>query len=222
MGSARGAVREWCNGPKEVIVSQNPSPESPEPFGSPSTPSSGGEPEYPNPFSENSGSTGSASWQASDAGPSPYGSYERGAGYQGQTGGPGAPAGGGPYPRYVGAAPPPLSPQEERTWGMAAHGISLAAMLFSAGVLGFVGALVIYLIYRDRGPYVRSQTAAALNIQIAVAIGSVLSYLLMVVLIGFFTIVVVFIAGIVLHIIGLVKSSNGEWWNPGIIPRFVR
>lgn len=105
---------------------------------------------------------------------------------------------------------------------MAAYGVGLAAMLFSAGVLGFVGALVIYLLYRDRGAYVRSQSANALNIQIAVAIGSILSYILMFVLIGFITIFVVVVAGLVLNLIGLTKASSGEWWTPPVVPRFVQ
>src|SRR5690349_14718235 len=52
------------------------------------------------------------------------------------------------------APPNPMSPTEERTIGTVAHGGTLAATILSGGTLGFVCALVIYLIYKDRGPFV--------------------------------------------------------------------
>ncbi len=116
----------------------------------------------------------------------------------------------------------PMSPQDERTWSMATHGITLAALVLSGGTLGFVAALVMYLVYRDRGPYIRAYTANALNIQIVTAVGALISFVLMFVLIGFFTIVVVGVYAVVLHIIGMVKASNGEWWDPPLTPKFVR
>lgn len=135
-------------------------------------------------------------------------------------------------PAYGTPTPPPptayaapqaqMTPQEERTWSVATHGITLAALLLSGGTLGFVAALVLYLVYRDRGPYIRANTANALNIQIITAIGALISFILMFVLIGFFTIVVVGIYAVVLHIIGMVKANNGEWWDPPLTPKFVR
>ena len=63
-----------------------------------------------------------------------------------------------------------MSPSEERTTGMLAHGVALGATVLSGGFLGFVAALVMYLIYRDRGPFVRRHSANALNIQIIAGI----------------------------------------------------
>ncbi len=48
------------------------------------------------------------------------------------------------------ARPGAVSPSEERTMGMLAHAIPLVAMVVSAGVLGFVASLGLYLIYKDR------------------------------------------------------------------------
>jgi hypothetical protein len=48
-----------------------------------------------------------------------------------------------------------MKPSDERTAGMAAHGGTLAATILSSGSLGFVCALVLYLVFRDRGPFVR-------------------------------------------------------------------
>ncbi len=95
-------------------------------------------------------------------------------------------------------------------------------MVISAGTLGFVGSLVIYLVYKDRGPFVRAHAANSLNIQITTAIGVVVSFILMFVLVGFVTIFLVGIYAFVMHIIGMVKANNGEWWNPPFTPRFVK
>ncbi|MBT9258054.1 DUF4870 domain-containing protein [Phycicoccus sp. MAQZ13P-2] len=123
-------------------------------------------------------------------------------------------------PQYASAAP--LTAQEEKTWALLSHAAGLVAMVVSAGTLGFVGSLVIYLVYKDRGPFVRAHAANSLNIQITTAIGVVVSFILMFVLVGFVTIFLVGIYAFVMHIIGMVKANNGEWWNPPFTPRFVK
>ncbi|GGL26399.1 DUF4870 domain-containing protein [Phycicoccus endophyticus] len=125
-----------------------------------------------------------------------------------------------PPPGYPVAAP--MSPQEEKTWGMASHGIALAATVLSAGTLGFVAALVIYLVVKDRGPFVRAHTANALNVQIIVGIVLLVSFPLMLVLVGFVTYPAACVFAVVVHILGMVKASNGEWWDPPLTPKFVR
>ncbi|WP_240917985.1 DUF4870 domain-containing protein [Phycicoccus sp. HDW14] len=125
-----------------------------------------------------------------------------------------------PYAAPVAAAP--MSPQDEKTWGMAAHGIALAATVFSGGFLSFVAALVMYLIVKDRGPFVRAHTANALNVQILVGIVFVVSIPLMFVLIGFFTFAAAWVFAVVVHIVGIIKANNGEWWDPPMTPKFVR
>ena len=118
---------------------------------------------------------------------------------------------------------PAISPEQERTWGAVAHGAAVGAMLLSAGVLGFVGSLAIYLMYKDRGPFVRAHAANSLNVQITMLIWLVVSVPL-VLLLGL-GIVIMFVAPFVagaLHVLGMVKAMNGEWWNPPLTPRFVR
>jgi uncharacterized protein len=134
-----------------------------------------------------------------------------------------------PPPAYAGAtpgtavAPPnPLSPTEERTTGVLAHGVALGATVLSGGVLGFVAALVMYLIYRDRGPFVRAHTANALNIQIIAGIVMLISLPLMIILVGFLTFGLAWLFAVILHVIGMVKSNNGEWWTPPLTPQFVK
>lgn len=116
-----------------------------------------------------------------------------------------------------------MSPQDERTWGAIAHGAAVAAMILSAGFLGFLGSLAVYVIHKDRGPFVRAHAANSLNVQITMFIWIVVSIPLILLLgLGLLTLVAApFVAGL-LHVIGAMKAYQGEWWNPPLTPHFVK
>ena len=121
------------------------------------------------------------------------------------------------------AAPPAsISPAQERTLGAVAHGVPLVAMVLSAGLLGFVGSLVIYMMYKDRGPFVRQHAANSLNVQIITGIVLLISFPLMLLLVGFVTYALALVFAFVMHLLGAIKANNGEWWDPPMTPRFVR
>jgi uncharacterized Tic20 family protein len=122
-----------------------------------------------------------------------------------------------PYAVQPGA----VSPAEERTMGTLAHAIPLVAMVVSAGLLGFVASLVLYLIYKDRGPFARENAANSLNIQITTGIVLLVSIPLMLILIGFLTFGIAIVVAFVLHLIGALKANRGEWWRPPLTLRFV-
>ena len=94
-------------------------------------------------------------------------------------------------------------------------------MVLSAGFLGFVGSLVIYLIYKDRGPFARQHAANSLNIQLTTLIVLLVSLPLMLVLVGFVTFAAAFVVAFVLHVIGAMKANSGQWWTPPMTIRFV-
>ena len=102
-------------------------------------------------------------------------------------------------------------------------------MILSAGTLGFVAALVVYLIYKDKGPFIRQHSADAVNIQLnslmwAVIFG-VVGAILAIVLVGFLfwaLIGAIPVVALILHVIGAIKAYNGEiHWSPFTI-RFVK
>jgi uncharacterized Tic20 family protein len=117
--------------------------------------------------------------------------------------------------------PPTVSPSEERTMGMLAHAIPLVAMVLSAGALGFVASLILYLIYKDRGPFARENAANSLNVQITTGIVLLVSIPLMFVLVGFLTFAAALVVAFVLHLIGALKANRGEWWRPPMTLRLV-
>jgi len=124
-------------------------------------------------------------------------------------------------PSY-GEAARPMSQQDEKTWATLTHAISAIAMVASAGTLGFIASLVIYLVCKDRGPFVRAHAANAVNVQLTALIGLLVSGVLMLVLVGFVTYAIVVVAAVVIHVIAALRANAGEWYNPPCTIRFVR
>jgi uncharacterized Tic20 family protein len=130
------------------------------------------------------------------------------------------PGQGHPAP-VAGYGPGVLDPAQQRQWGMLSHLIPLIAMVLSAGTLGFVGSLVIYVMYKERGDFVRQHAANSLNIQIITGIFLLVSFPLMLVLVGFVTYFVALAFAFVLHVIGALRANEGQLWSPPFTPRFV-
>jgi uncharacterized Tic20 family protein len=116
-----------------------------------------------------------------------------------------------------------LTPDQERTWAVGTHVITGAATVLSAGTLGFVAALVVYVIYKDRGPFVRRAAANSMNIQI----NGLLWYVAVAVLgvftlgVGWFLFAAIPIVMVILHVIAAMKNAQGEWYDPPFTIRFL-
>ncbi|MCT1606126.1 DUF4870 domain-containing protein [Nesterenkonia massiliensis] len=65
------------------------------------------------------------------------------------------------------ASAPPLTPAEDRRWATLAH---------FGGVAGCVPALVIWLVFRDRGPFTAQESKEALNYTLPLTIIMLLFY----------------------------------------------
>lgn len=146
------------------------------------------------------------------------------AGVPQQQTGPGVP---GPQPPHPYGAAYPVSyagpsgvmtASDERTWGTLSH-----VAPFVGGIVGlpFLGALVVFLIYKDRSAFVRRHALESLNFQLTLLIGYVISAVLMLVLIGFVTAAALALASIVLQILGAVAASRGEDFRYPLTIRFV-
>ncbi|WP_416377529.1 DUF4870 domain-containing protein [Arthrobacter sp. JZ12] len=72
---------------------------------------------------------------------------------------------------FEGASPSalPLTPSEDRQWATLAHFL---------GILGFVPSLVIFLIFRDRGPFTEQESREAFNFTFPPSIAAGLALLL--------------------------------------------
>ncbi|WP_372699221.1 DUF4870 domain-containing protein [Arthrobacter sp. JSM 101049] len=82
------------------------------------------------------------------------------------------------------SAPLPLTPSEDRQWATIAH---------FGGILGCIPSGIIYLVYRDRGPFTAQESKEALNFTLPLTVLALLSNLLMLIPVvgGVFAIVAV-------------------------------
>lgn len=76
-----------------------------------------------------------------------------------------------PRPQYQSASSTalPLTPSEDRRWATLAH---------FGGILGCIPSLVIYLIFKDRGPFTAQESKEALNFTLPLTIAAVIVNLL--------------------------------------------
>ena len=113
----------------------------------------------------------------------------------GRTREPGDTTGDAPPPGSIG--PGAMSAQDERTWSIIAHLSVLAALV---GLMP-LGALVVWLIYKDRSPRVGFHALQALWYQIAwlviLVVGWTITFVLSFILIGLLLIPVMLIASLV-------------------------
>ncbi|MBH0009140.1 DUF4870 domain-containing protein [Salinibacterium sp. UTAS2018] len=101
------------------------------------------------------------------------------------------------------AAPQPaaqLTTAEDNQWASFAH---------LGGILGFLPALIIWLVFKDRGAFTNTEAKEALNFQITVAIAYVISNILIAVVIGGILLPIVFIVSVIFSIIGFTKAKDG-------------
>ena len=130
------------------------------------------------------------------------------------------------------AQPSTMSAEDERTWGAISHAGAVVAMICSAGFLGFLASIAVYVIHKDRGPVVRSHAANSINIQITMFIWllvlGILTIPIAIFTLGLGLVVMLpalaaaFVVAGILHVIGAVKAYNGEWWTPPLTPQFVK
>jgi uncharacterized protein len=130
--------------------------------------------------------------------------------------------------------PAPLSPGDERTWGMLAH-LSVLANLVT-GFLGPVAALVIYLYYKDRSRFVAYHAMQSMVFQLvwwvgggalagaAWAISGVLSAVLIGCLLMPIALLISFIplAALVYGVIGAIQTNQGQDFRYWLIGDWVR
>ena len=114
---------------------------------------------------------------------------------------------GSPVPPAYGHAPQPygvvpMNPSEARMWSVFAH--------LGGTFLSFLVPLVIYVVFKDRDPFVRRHSSAALNFHITLAIGYLVSAVLMLVLIGFLLAALLWVMALVFTIMASIAASDGR------------
>ncbi|HET6429028.1 MAG TPA: DUF4870 domain-containing protein [Phycisphaerae bacterium] len=124
--------------------------------------------------------------------------------------------------------PPPTAPagamsdKDARMWAMFCH---LGGLLILFQIVPFANALaplIIWLIHKDKSPFIDDQGKEALNFQIAVSIAVVVCIPLFFVLIGILLLVAVVIANVVFAITATLKANAGERYRYPYTIRFIK
>ena len=111
------------------------------------------------------------------------------------------------------AAGAPLSREQDVQWGSFAH---------LGGVLGFLPSLIIWLVFKDRGSFTDTEAKEALNFQITIAFGYLLSLILLAVFIGALLWWAVWIVSVVFSIIAFLRAKDGNHYRYPFAIRLVK
>ena len=117
----------------------------------------------------------------------------------------------GPYGGSQPSQPP--SPSHEKMWATLIH---VGGIFF-----GVLPPLIGYLVFKDRGPFVRAHAAAALNFQITILIAYVVGVILIFVVVGLLIIAAAWVLSIVLAIMAAMSANRGEWYRYPVAFTFV-
>lgn len=124
---------------------------------------------------------------------------------------------------------------DEKLWAILAHLGMLIGTVSSAGLVGWLIPLVIYLVYKDKSLFVRNAAAGSLNFAIVMFalgliaaissfIGVLLSFLIIplaLVLVAILIGIYIYIGGIVFPILAAVKVNNGQNYTYPLTPTII-
>jgi hypothetical protein len=83
----------------------------------------------------------------------------------------------------------------------------IAAVCHLAGIVGFLGPLIVWLLKKDEHPFIDSQGRKALNFQLTILICAVI---LLMLLFTAYLLPFLFVANIIICVIACVKASDGK------------
>ncbi|WP_341954532.1 DUF4870 domain-containing protein [Salinibacterium sp. TMP30] len=108
----------------------------------------------------------------------------------------------------------PMSPSDEKLWSTLIH---IGGIFFA-----FIPALVGYLVFKDRGPFVRAHTRTALNFQITMYIGFFLGGILSIAGIGVLIILAIGVIIVIFSIIAAIAANNGQAYSYPLTFAFIK
>ena len=106
-----------------------------------------------------------------------------------------------------------LSPEQDVQWGSFAH---------LGGVLGILPSLIIWLVFKDRGSFTNTEAKEALNFQITLVFGYIISAILWIVFVGYLLTWAVWIVGVVFSIIAFLQVKDGKHYRYPFAIRLIK
>lgn len=114
----------------------------------------------------------------------------------------------------------PLTAAQDIQYASFAHLGGIAVII--GGWLGWVPALIIWLIFKDRGRFTNTEAKEALNFQITIAIAMVVGYITAAFIIGFLIILAAVVLSVVFSILGYLKAKDGVPYRYPFAFRFIK
>ncbi len=109
---------------------------------------------------------------------------------------------------------PSMTNGEERSVAALAHLSAIIAMIVSAGWLSFVGPLVVWVLYKDKSPFVRAAAAGSFNFNIWAWVINIVAWIMAFTVILLPVSIILWIVAAMMtlwcHIRGALKASRGE------------
>jgi uncharacterized protein len=121
------------------------------------------------------------------------------------------------YPQQYAGQPgagAPVSESDQKLWATLAN--------ISIPFFGFIGPLIVYLIYKDRDQFLKEASTEALNFSILYTAASILSSILVVAVIGAILWPLVFIAGLVFCIMAAIASNKHQLYRYPVNWRLIK
>ena len=115
--------------------------------------------------------------------------------------------------------PSSLQTPEQRQMGLLLHLSQLANLIMFP--IGIVVPIIIWQTQKEKMPAIDAHGRMVVNWMISCTIYTIISLVLMFVLVGFLTILVVALLGIIFPIVGAVKANGGELWNYPLTIKFL-
>ncbi|MEO7123164.1 MAG: DUF4870 domain-containing protein [Lacisediminihabitans sp.] len=110
--------------------------------------------------------------------------------------------------------PTPLSVSDEKLWSTLVH---VGGIFFHV-----LPSLIGYVVFKDRGPFVRQHTASALNFQLTLIIAYVVGAVLTLVLVGVLILLAAVVANVVFSILAALAANRGETYVYPLVITFAR
>lgn len=116
---------------------------------------------------------------------------------------------------------PPSAPRtqyraqgDDRTVAVLTHLSGLIGALISAGWLGFVGPLVVWLVYRDRNAFLRATSAGSFNFNLSMWLLNAIAFVCFATILLIPVAIVLWIVAAVLlvvcHVLAVLRANRGE------------
>lgn len=103
---------------------------------------------------------------------------------------------------------------------MLAHILTLVASVVTG--LGWLAALIIYLIYKDKSKFVAFHALQQLYFQIALFVATIIVVILIFLIVGFILLPFLILVALIVPILAGVNANKGDWYEIPVVGRLAR